>query len=29
MSAVIESGSQRWLVRYDGLNASAAPAPAA
>jgi general secretion pathway protein H len=29
MSALIESGSQRWLVRYDGLNATAAPAPAA
>jgi general secretion pathway protein H len=29
MSAVIESGSQRWQVVYDGLTASAAPAPLA
>ena len=29
MSAVIESGGQRWQVRYDGLTANAAPAPAA
>jgi general secretion pathway protein H len=28
LSAVVESGSQRWLVTYDGLTARAAPAPA-
>jgi len=28
MSAVVESGSQRWLVTYDGLTARAVPAPA-
>jgi general secretion pathway protein H len=27
LSAVIENGSQRWLVRYDGLTATAQPAP--
>jgi general secretion pathway protein H len=27
MAAVIEGGTQRWLVRYDGLNATAVPAP--
>jgi len=27
MAATIENGSQRWLVRYDGLTATAAPAP--
>jgi len=27
MSAVVESGQQRWLVTYDGLTARAAPAP--
>jgi general secretion pathway protein H len=29
LSAVIESGSQRWQVTYDGLTARAVPAPAA
>jgi len=29
MSAIIERGDQRWRVTYDGLTASAAPAPAA
>lgn len=29
MSAIVESGQQRWLVTYDGLTARAAPAPAA
>jgi general secretion pathway protein H len=28
LSAVVESGSQRWLVTYDGMTAPAAPAPA-
>lgn len=28
MAATIDNGSQRWLVRYDGLTATAAPAPA-
>lgn len=28
MSAVVESGRQRWLVTYDGLTARALPAPA-
>ncbi|MHA6720820.1 GspH/FimT family pseudopilin [Sphingomonas sp. RS6] len=28
LSATIDNGSQRWLVRYDGLTASAVPAPA-
>ncbi len=28
LSAIIDNGSQRWLVRYDGLTATAAPAPA-
>ncbi len=27
LSALVESGSQRWLVTYDGLTARAAPAP--
>ncbi|WP_404337517.1 type II secretion system protein GspH [Sphingomonas sp. MMS12-HWE2-04] len=27
MSAVVESGSKRWLVNYDGLTATAMPAP--
>ncbi|WP_165831105.1 prepilin-type N-terminal cleavage/methylation domain-containing protein [Sphingomonas pokkalii] len=27
MSATIENGSQRWIVRYDGLTATATPAP--
>ncbi|MDV3457351.1 prepilin-type N-terminal cleavage/methylation domain-containing protein [Sphingomonas sp. HF-S4] len=27
MSAIVESGSQRWIVTYDGLTARAAPAP--
>lgn len=27
--ATIEARGQRWIVRYDGLTASAAPAPAA
>ncbi|NIJ20765.1 general secretion pathway protein H [Sphingomonas naasensis] len=27
MSAVVESGRQRWLVSYDGLTARALPAP--
>jgi len=27
MSAVVESGRQRWLVQYDGLTARALPAP--
>jgi len=27
LSAVIESGGQRWLVTYDGMTATAAPAP--
>ena len=27
MAASIDNGSQRWLVRYDGLTASALPAP--
>ncbi|UZK67470.1 prepilin-type N-terminal cleavage/methylation domain-containing protein [Sphingomonas sp. M1-B02] len=29
LSAIIESGAQRWGVTYDGLTARAAPAPAA
>ncbi|RYY47358.1 MAG: type II secretion system protein GspH [Sphingomonadales bacterium] len=29
MSAVLESGAQRWLVTFDGLTARAMPAPAA
>lgn len=29
MSATVESGSQRWIVTYDGLTARAAPAPKA
>lgn len=29
MSAIVESGQQRWLVTYDGLTARAVPAPAA
>lgn len=28
MAATIDNGSQRWLVRYDGLTATAVPAPA-
>ncbi|WP_010543191.1 GspH/FimT family pseudopilin [Sphingomonas elodea] len=28
MSATIDNGSQRWLVRYDGLTATAVPVPA-
>lgn len=28
MAATIDNGSQRWLVRYDGLTATATPAPA-
>lgn len=28
IDAVIESGRQRWLVRYDGMTASVSPAPA-
>jgi general secretion pathway protein H len=27
LSAVIESGRQRWMVVYDGMTATAAPAP--
>jgi general secretion pathway protein H len=27
LSATVESGSQRWLVTYDGLTARAVPAP--
>ncbi len=27
MAASIDNGSQRWLVRYDGLTATALPAP--
>lgn len=27
MSAVVESGAQRWLVTFDGLTARAVPAP--
>jgi len=29
MSAILESGAQRWLVTFDGLTARAVPAPAA
>jgi general secretion pathway protein H len=29
MSAIVESGQQRWLVTYDGLTARAVPAPEA
>lgn len=29
LAATIESGDQRWQVRYDGMRAIAAPAPAA
>jgi general secretion pathway protein H len=29
LDAVVDNGGQRWLVRYDGMKASAAPAPAA
>jgi general secretion pathway protein H len=29
LSATVESGSQRWIVTYDGLTARAAPAPKA
>lgn len=29
LSALIESGDQRWRVTYDGLTATAAPAPTA
>ncbi|UYY59640.1 prepilin-type N-terminal cleavage/methylation domain-containing protein [Sphingomonas sp. S2-65] len=29
LAAIIERGDQRWRVTYDGLTASAAPAPAA
>jgi general secretion pathway protein H len=29
LSAIVESGSQRWMVTYDGLTARAAPAPKA
>jgi general secretion pathway protein H len=29
LSATLESGSQRWMVTYDGLTARAQPAPAA
>lgn len=28
MSAIVESGKQRWLVSYDGVSATAMPAPA-
>ena len=28
LSAIVESGRQRWLVSYDGMTANAAPAPA-
>lgn len=28
IGATIENGSQRWIVHYDGLTATAAPAPA-
>ena len=27
MSAVVENGSQRWMVAYDGMTATAVPAP--
>ncbi|WP_294330276.1 GspH/FimT family pseudopilin [uncultured Sphingomonas sp.] len=27
MAATIDNGSQRWVVRYDGLTATAVPAP--
>lgn len=27
LSAVLESGRQRWIVTYDGMTATAAPAP--
>jgi general secretion pathway protein H len=27
MSAVVESGKQKWIVTYDGMTATAAPAP--
>lgn len=27
ISAIVESGPQRWLVTYDGITATAAPAP--
>lgn len=27
LSAVLESGKQRWVVTYDGMTATAAPAP--
>ncbi|MBW4330311.1 prepilin-type N-terminal cleavage/methylation domain-containing protein [Stakelama sp. CBK3Z-3] len=29
LSATIIAGDERWIVRYDGLTATAAPAPAA
>lgn len=29
MAATVDNGSQRWIVRYDGLTATALPAPAA
>jgi len=28
MSAVVESGRQKWIVTYDGMTATAMPAPA-
>ncbi|WP_066720906.1 prepilin-type N-terminal cleavage/methylation domain-containing protein [Sphingomonas pituitosa] len=27
IAATVDNGSQRWVVRYDGMTASAAPAP--
>ncbi len=27
LAATVENGSQRWIVRYDGLTATAVPAP--
>lgn len=29
IAATVENGSQRWLVRYDGMTATALPAPTA
>lgn len=28
MAAIVESGKQRWIVNYDGVTATAMPAPA-